>query len=120
MGFTNETVEKILNHVTRNIPYESPEKVYVGLFVADEEVDGAGYERREITFSAPQNGVITNENELRFPIAHDEWGEIAYAAVFDSETGGNRLFNSRISQVRLVRENDQFTIPVGNLEFELE
>lgn len=124
MPFTNQTNTNILNHVFRNQPYTSPDKVYVGLFTsANTEVSGGGYTRKEITFGAPfadGNGMkIANDAEVRFPIGTADWGEITHAGIFDAETGGTRLDISTAEAVRLVRENDQLYIAAGNYKIKL-
>lgn len=119
MGFTESLRNNILNHVFRNEPYTAPTTVYAALFTSSGEVDGDGYVRQPITFGAPNNGVIKNDTEIKFPIAASDWGNITSASVFDSETGGNRLADGNPLSEKNVRENDQFSIPVGNYTIEV-
>jgi hypothetical protein len=114
---TTDSKNNILNHVFRNVALPSPTTVFVGLFNSTGEVTGAGYERQEISFGAPTNGIIKNDVEVRFPIAAADWGEVTGAGIFDSE--GNRLDDATITSTRIVRENDQFSIPIGNYTIEL-
>lgn len=119
MAFTSYLNTQVLNHVFRNQPFASPTTVYVGLFTSpNTEVSGGGYVRQEITFGAPyadgNDTVIENDEEVRFPIAAADWGNITHAALFDAETGGNRLDLAEITSPRTVRENDQFVIAAGN------
>lgn len=114
---TSNLRNNILNHVFRNVALPSPTTVSVGLFTSTGEVTGSGYERQTITFGEPSNGVISNSTEVRFPIAAADWGEVTGAGIFDSE--GTRLDDATISNTRIVRENDQFSIPVGNYTIEL-
>lgn len=114
MAITTETRDDMLNHFFRNGP------VYVGIFTSSGEVDGNGYERVEVTFLAPSNGTIKNESEIRFPIAMEEWGEITEAGVFDDEEGGKRLEQGYATNVKLVRENDRYSIPAETYEISLD
>lgn len=120
MGFTANLRNNVLNHVFRNIPLASPTTVYIGLFAGSSEVTGGGYTRQPITFGEPTNGVITNDTEIRFPIASSDWGTITSGVVFDSETGGNRLADAgSIGDPQEVKANQQFSIPVGNYTIEV-
>ncbi|PWA08665.1 hypothetical protein DCC39_14600 [Pueribacillus theae] len=119
MAITAGTIKDVLNHVFRNTPMTSPSKVYVGLFTSSGEVNGNAYERQELTFTEPSGGIIKNAAEVRFAIATADWGEVVGAGIFDAETGGKRLDDANIAAARIVRENDQFVIPVGNYTIEL-
>jgi len=122
MAFTSQLNNSILNHVFRNEPYTPPSSVYVALFTSSNtEVSGDGYERKQITFSAPINNEIANDEEVRFPIAMSDWGTITHLAIFDSETGGNMLDLAEIEaeSQRIVRENDQPIVGVGDYKVEL-
>lgn len=120
MGLATNLRNNILNHVFRNTPYTPPTTVYVGLFNGSSEISGSGYARQAVTFGAPVGGVIKNDTEVRFPIAASEWGNVSSASVFDSSAGGNRLDDAEIASVKVVRENDQFSIPVGNYTIEVK
>lgn len=120
MGFTTSLSNNIMNHVFRGVPYSAPTTVYVGLFVGGSEVSSGGYVRQPISFGSPNNGVITNNEEIRFPLATSDWGEVTHGALFDSETGGNRLTDETFNVSREVRENDQVIFGVGSYTVRLE
>jgi len=116
-GFTRELENKVLNHIFRNESYTPPEKVYVGLFTSAGEVAGAGYTRQEITFRESSNGRIVNDNEIRFPIAEEDWGTITRAGVFDSQTGGTQLTETTVNETEVI-ENKQVMYAIGDFEVE--
>ncbi|MCG1029319.1 hypothetical protein J5S49_13560 [Virgibacillus halodenitrificans] len=111
MGLTQEGIHKWLNDTFR----DSASPVYLALFTASGEVSAPSYTRLPITFSAPANREITNDAEVKFPIAAEEWGDITGAGIFDSETAGIRLDESTITDARFIRSNDQFYVPPGNM-----
>lgn len=122
MSFTTKLSNDLLNHVFRNEEYTSPSTVYIGLFNGNNEVDGDGYERQEITFGKATGGEIENDEEVLFPIAESDWGKVDKAIVFDSKSGGNKLNEAKMEdgEDRTVRENDQFSIPKGYYTIEVD
>lgn len=116
MPFTSYLETKVLNHVFRGQTFTAPTSLYVALFTSTGEVTGGGYARQQITFSAPvtegDSSYISNDAEIRFPIAMADWGEITEAAIYDAETGGNQLDRVTLDVPRTVGENDQFVIAV--------
>ena len=52
------------------------------------EVNAASYSRQLMTFSAPANSIMTNDNELNFPQALTNWGTIKSWALYDAVSGG--------------------------------
>lgn len=119
MGLTNYLKNNILNHVFRNVSYSSPSTVYVGLFDGTSEISGSGYARQAINFGTPTNGIISNQTEVQFPVAIGDWGDVTGGGIFDASSGGNRLDSSEVASVRVIKENDQFIIPVGNYVIEV-
>lgn len=119
MAFTTELSDEILKHVFRNDPYEAPDTIYVGLLSGEDEIRGEGYARQIISFAEPRNGTITNDAEVRFSIALEDWGEVTGAGLYGSSGGNDRLDNAEIAVVKVVRENDQFSIPSGNYIIEV-
>ena len=104
---TTRTANSILNAMTgrtQNISIASrafialsstePNKLGQGVT----EPVGGGYERKQIGYyndtygqlmGAPDDGVITNTQEIHFNEATGDWGEQKYVCIFDAATGGN-------------------------------
>lgn len=119
MGFTNNLTNNLLNHVFRNKPYTSPETLYVGLLTSNEEVSAGEYKRQQIEFNEPSGGVIKNSNEARFPIATSDWGKVTGLAIYDAESGGNKLDELTVTS-KEVTENEQPFVPVEGYEIEVK
>lgn len=120
MGLTSDSRNGMLNHIFRNKTMESPSEVYIALFTSNGEVDGTGYDRQPISFGEPEGGKMENDEEVRFGFAGSDWGEIKDAGIYDKQTGGTRLDNAKIANVKLMEENDQFSIPEGNYIIEVD
>lgn len=119
MSFSDYLETKTLND------YFVTPTVYIALFTTDPtdadigtEVSGGGYARQEISFGAPSddgsdNMEITNDAEVRFPIALGSWGTVTHAGIYDAITGGNLLDHTTLDTSREIQENDQFVFEVG-------
>jgi|SRR5690625_112317 len=120
MGFTVSLRNNVLNHVFRNTTYTPPTTVYAALNNGSSEVTGNGYVRQPITFNAPSNGEISNDDELRYPIASSSWGTVDNGAIYDAATGGNKLADVTFNESREVRENDQVIFGVGSYKVNID
>lgn len=120
MAMTEYARHGMLNHLFRGETFDKPSTVYIALFQDGEELSGNGYERQEITFSEPSGDKIENDEEIRFPIATGDWGDIDEGGIFDAETGGNRLDETEALAVRTVKEDDQYILPPGNVTIEVK
>lgn len=103
-GFSTYLDDKIINHVFKGVDYTPPTK-YLALFrqstglqnnsgFASFELgssDGA-YARVALVdsmWSSSSNGMTKNTEELSFPIATTDWGEVTHVGIMDAATGGN-------------------------------
>ncbi|MCG6183330.1 phage tail fiber protein [Anoxybacillus sp. LAT_26] len=116
----------LINAVLRNVPYTSPTAVYLALFTSDPtdantgtEVTGGAYQRQQITFGAPTNGMVSNSNEILFPVATANWGTITHIGIFDAATGGNLLFYGAVTTSKTISTNDQLKINAGDISITL-
>lgn len=123
--------DALLNHTFRgtaaNTPYQQPAAVYLALFLSDpdrdasgQEVTGAGYTRKQLVSAAPALGVLTNEIEVLFPVALDDWGVISHMAIFDAPVGGNLLFFGPWNIVKEIFEGDQFVVRPNDLDLGIQ
>lgn len=127
-AFSAHLETQILNAVLRNIPYTSPNPVFVGLYttwgVGDApgtEVAGGSYARTAASFTVPDDGSCTNAgpSALAFPIATTDWGTITHFALFDDDTLGNVLFHAALTTPIVVGSGDTAQFPPGTLKVTL-
>lgn len=130
-AMSNYLEEAILNAVFRGQSFTPPSSVYVALYVDNPtendtgtEVSGGGYERQEVTFSAPtQDGsraVISNQTEIVFDVATDDWGTVTHVGIRDAKDGGNLLYYGELESSREVLESDQLKFNVGALQLSID
>lgn len=116
----------LINAVLRGTAYTSPSKVYLALFTNDPtdagtgtEVSSGAYARREITFSAPSNGVAVSSADVLFPVATASWGTITHIGIYDALTGGNLLFHGVLTNSKTIAADDQLKIASGDVSITL-
>lgn len=110
----------LLSAHLRNVPYSSPQKVYVGLFNGDPaaggtEITGGAYARQQATFIAPTNGQLSNDVDILFPIATAAWGNITHICIFDALAGGNILWAIQAEFPQTIDISQQYKIPQNYL-----
>lgn len=119
MGFSYAKAAFILEQEFRTNP------VYLALYTSNPtpndtgtEVNGAGYARQEITFSAPaiEDGKQTIKNSVRveFPVAQGDWGTITHIGIRDAAEGGNLIAFAPLNAPRTISTGDRFVIDVSN------
>lgn len=112
--------QDILNHFLCNTPVTSPTTLYIALFNGDPvnkdgtELQGNGYERRQITFSTPNNGEVANTEDIEFGPALQDWGTVTHTAVFTDATEGKLLLYGEIARPRELLQNDTFIFLAGD------
>lgn len=89
--------------------------VFAALFNNDVEVNQVSYVRQPITFIEPSEGQTTNNADILFPIAEENWGDITHIGIYDSKTGGNLLFKSPAEFVKNIDVSSQYKIPKNYL-----
>jgi len=110
----------------RNTTFTSPATVYLGLFTTDPtdggtgtEVSGGSYARQAITFSAPSNGVTSNNAQVTFPTATANWGTVGWIGIYDALTSGNLLYHAPLTTSKTIANGDVFIVSSGNLTLTL-
>lgn len=115
-GQTNYTRNKLIDHVHRNVSWTPPTTHYIALVTTTPnaatpgtEVTGSGYVRQAIALSAtsmaatnadasvtnPSSGTTgktSNNAIVDWGNAGAAWGTLTHYEIWDSLTGGNRLF----------------------------
>ena len=123
--------DSILNYFFRNQNVTRPAAQYLALYISDptddntgSEIAGGGYARKLIEFTAPAtvNGktTITNNVEIRFPVATANWGNISHWGVLDALTGGNLLAHAPVSVPKLIENGDEAKFNAETLTIDVD
>jgi hypothetical protein len=121
---------KILN-TFNNITAVGEGPLFVGLFLSNPrdsgtegiEVGYAGYMRMPVTFSVPfeinSNIGIRNENDLLWPPAPSDIGQVRYIGVLDSPVAGagNMLLYGELTLPLDIRQSQQPSIYAGDITY---
>ena len=126
MDFSEYLADKLIDATVRNIPYETPEKVWLALYTTDPtkvdigaEVREPSYNRQELSMSAPVDGVSGNEAQVDFATATSNWGRITYVGIRDEAYDGNLLYFTELENAKDVLTGDQLRIDVDKLTLKL-
>ena len=127
MDFTNYLADRLVKATVGDVAWATPSKVYLALYTEDptkagfssNEVTGASYNRQEITFTTPVDGVATNASQIDFSVATSNWGNVGWVSIMDSETGGFMLYFSALDNVRNILTGDQFKVDSSKLQLKL-
>lgn len=105
-----------------------PSSVDIGLHTDDPTSDGTANEvtasdyAREtvttsnLTVSGSNPTTVQNDNEIEFPIAESEWGNISHLTIW---FGSNLLWHGAATETKYIEENDQYRIPANDLGADL-
>ena len=126
MDFTNYLANKLISGTVRNTSYPAPRNVYLALYKTDptkdntgDEVEAESYNRQEITFNAPANGVTANSAQIDFSVATSNWGNVGWVGIFDQEVAGNLMYFTELDNAKEILTGDQFRIDVDKLNLQL-
>ena len=89
--------------------------VFVALFNGDAEVNASSYSRQPGIFATPTDGQTSNNADILFPIATENWGAISHIGIYDAKTGGNLLFKSQAEFTKSIDVSSQYKIPKNYL-----
>jgi hypothetical protein len=134
-AITNYLESGLLNHIFRGVPYSAPSTLYIGLTQAFDsgslksgivnEPTGGGYARQSYVSSTSNwiapiiyttSGVTYNNNQIQFPVATQDIGNISGVFLADDASSGNVLFFGQLSSPRYIRTGDQFVFSSGSLK----
>ena len=65
----------------------------------------------------PNNGVITNTQDIEFAEASGDWGTITHYVLYDSLTGGNLLMYEAFPTGKQIQEGSQARFKINSLKF---
>lgn len=110
--FSNYLKEKIIKHFFNIQSFSSPSNIYVGLFVGSPvnsgvEASYTNYSRMPVTFSAANNGSISQSSTIKFPLSGNaQSGTLTHYGLYDAETGGNLMSYGELDpQLNIVKDN---------------
>lgn len=122
MSASNTLETNILNHFFRGVSSSANSTCYCALFISDPtdagtgtEVSGGSYARKQVTFGAPVDGVISNTNKIEFDTPTAAWGTVAYWAIYTSSTGGTLLASGKVNPEKTVAIGDPPFFNIGAL-----
>lgn len=124
---------KILNVLLRNNSgagaYTPPATVYLSLYNSNPGSDdsgvevnpsGSAYARQAITFSAADDGVVTNSAVITFPTATANWGNLTHYGIHTASTAGDLITFGDLDPVREGTIGTEIRIPAGGIRIEFE
>ena len=116
MALVNNERTATLNYVFR----EKYGSLYLALLTSDGELTGEGYERQLITFGEASNSRISNDAEVHFPVALEDWGDVTKTAIYDDKTGGTKVTEAYETEPRTINKNERISWQVGEYIERLE
>ena len=87
------------------------------------EVTGGSYARQSLSGkfgTAAASGSISNDANIQFPTATDDYGTVTHIVVMDALTGGNALIVQALTSSKTVENGDTFVVNTGNLTVNLD
>lgn len=150
-GFSVTLDNKLLDVVFSGVAFTTPDK-YLALFKAesglttddattwgpnevpasvtvDSETKTTAYARVKMNnsiFNAAVNSAVTNNANIEFPVAEQDWGEVSHVAIMDAATAGHVLAWGLIrnpvtlaAQPREVLTGDQFIVRTNTMNVRL-
>ena len=126
MDFSNYLADKLIDDTVRNIPYDTPEDVFIALYTTDptkedvgSEVSEASYNRQEIVMSVPVEGQSENSAQIDFAEATSNWGLITHIGIRDQAYDGNLMYFTAIDNPKNILTGDQFKVNADKLKLTL-
>ncbi len=96
--------------------------LYLGLFTSAPSVSGGGaeviapsYARQVVSFSAPSNSVMRNDNNLDYPQALEDWGTISHWGIVAAATAGELLWFGKFDNPSTINRGSSFFIEPSSL-----
>ena len=126
MDFSNYLADKLIDATVRNIPYDTPEDVFIALYTTDptkedigSEVREPSYNRQEIVMSVPVEGQSENSAQIDFAEATSNWGMVTHIGIRDQAYDGNLLYFTAIANQKNILTGDQFKVNIDKLKLTL-
>lgn len=108
-------MNSMTDYLKNKVLTEKLQNVFVALFNEENEISKSSYLRQSVVFTEAENGQTTNNADILFPIAQENWGNITYVGIYDSEADGNLLFKSSADVIKNIEISSQYKIPKNYL-----
>ena len=126
MDFSNYLENKLIDATVRGVGYPASTKVYLALYTTDPtkentgtEVDGASYDRQQLTMGEPSVGVSTNSSQVTYGEATTVWGVVGWVGIFDEKVGGNLLYFAQLDNAKNILTGDQLRLKTNEIKLTL-
>lgn len=128
-SFSNYLENKILDHVFKVAAFAVPLNIYIALSTADPTDTGGGiaepvgnaYARTLANaWDAAANGATQNTNQVTFPTATGNWGNITHFAIFDAAVAGNMIAHGSLTTAKAVTTGDTPRFNAGDIDVTLD
>ena len=127
MDFTNYLANRLVKATVGDVAWTTPTQVYLALYTTDPTKDGyssgevseASYNRQEVTFTDPVDGVSTNAGQIDWNTATSNWGDVGWISIMDAPSGGFMLYFKALDNAKEILSGDQFKIDAGKLNLTL-
>ena len=126
MDFSTYLADKLIDATVRNIPYDSPEKVWIALYTTDPtkedmgaEVREPSYNRQHVVMSAPVDGKSQNLGQIDFAEATSNWGLVTHIGIKDQDFDGNLLYFTELENAKDILTGDKFRVNFDKLNLTL-
>jgi len=127
-SLSNYICNALLDHVFNGVFYTPPTDIYVALSSQDPlddasgllEPTGAEYDRRVITFQAPSNHrIIQDQIVVYLQALSGAWGTMTHYALMDSYTGGQMLAYGSFATPPVVDQYKTLSIPANEIYIDI-
>lgn len=112
-AFSNYTEELLLDHLLTQGPF------WIALFNTTPtdstpgiEVPGASYVRQSMTFIRVDSD-LSNDTQIQFPTATEDWGLISGIGIFDAASAGQLIWYDDLNTQKTISEGDTALYPIG-------
>lgn len=130
---SNYTAGKLLDHLFGISSWTVPATVYIALMTANPTDAGGGtevstsgtaYARQSVALDPAQwtrtNNEVTNDNDIAFAEATDDYGIVTGHAAYDASSAGNLLWWAALSPSQTINSGSQFAFDAGSLTYALD
>lgn len=143
-AMSNYLENKLIDHIFRGVAYSVPTTLYIALYTATPSDSGGGTEVTGNNYARPSlaanttnwaatngatlttnpssgnTGTTSNNAVITFNTPSGSWGTVTHFGIFDALSGGNLLFWGALSASKLVQSGDAVSIPISNLQIQLD
>ncbi len=121
---------KLLDHMLGGATYSQPADVWVGLYTVaptdaggGTECSGGSYARVQVpnesgdsNWDAAASGAKANTNDITFPEATGDRGEVVAFGIFDADSAGNLLYWGDLTANKTINTGDTAKFAAGDID----